>query len=173
MKKTCAVWIVAATLSFAASAKDAFDAVECGGDVAKSLTGGKIPNGPAAELEKRHAALHLKLEDSDMLDEPLNYEAWTICGDTYHVILRKDVVTDAVKADHSKAAPSFLGPCERNGKLMSDTVLAILKPTDGDAAKLPATAAWRIDGKSGKFVAMDAAELMCSRDGIATIDGGR
>lgn len=156
-----------------AHAGDAFDGLKCDADVAKAIVGKRIPNGPAAELEKRHAALGLKLEDSDMLDEPLDYEAWTICGSTYHVLLKHDVVSDAVKADHSKAAPSFLGPCDENGKLMSDTVLAILKPGDAAAAKLPATAAWRIDAKKARFVAMNPANLLCSRDGISTIDGGR
>jgi hypothetical protein len=156
-----------------AEAGDAFDRVACEGDIAKSLVGGKIPNGPAAEIEKRHAAIGLKLEDSDMLDEPLDYEAWTICGSTYHVILKKDVVTDAVKADHSKAAPSFLGPCEQNGTLMGDSVLAILNPGADTAGKLPASAAWRIDAKKARFIAIDPAGLMCSRDGISTLDGGK
>jgi hypothetical protein len=157
----------------AAHAGDAFDGLKCDADIAKAIVGKKVPNGPSIELEKRHAALGLKLEDSDMLDEPLDYEAWTICGSTYHVLLKKDVVTDAVKADHSKASPSFLGPCDENGKQTGDTVLAILKPSDDAAAKWPATAAWRIDAKKARFVPLDASKLVCSRDGIATLDGGR
>ena len=168
-------WILVALLAGAGSAHagDAFDAVKCDGDVVKALVGKRIPNGPAVELEKRHAAIGLKLEGSDMLDEPLDYEAWTICGGTVHVILKNNIVTDAVKADHSKATPAFLGPCEQNGKRMDDSVLAILKPGNDAADKLPATAAWRIDAKKARFVAIDAAGLMCSRDGIATADGGR
>ena len=152
-------WILVALLAGAggAHAGDAFDAVKCDGDVVKALVGKRIPNGPAVKLEKRHAAIGLKLEGSDMLDDPLDYEAWTICGSTFHVIVKKDVVTDAVKADHSKAAPAFLGPCEQNGKRMDDSVLAILKPDDGTADTLPATAAWRIDAKKARFVAIDAA----------------
>ena len=168
-------WILVALLAGAGSAHagDAFDAVTCDGDVVKALVGKKVPNGPAVELEKRHAAIGLRLEGSDMLDDPLDYEAWTICGSTFHVILKKDVVADAVKADHSKAAPSFLGPCERNGQRMDDSVLAILKPGSDAADKLSASAAWRIDAKNARFVVMDPAGLMCPRDGIATADGGK
>ena len=122
-------------------------------------------------LEKRFG--ETRIAGQGMLDEPLDYEAWTICGSTYHVILKKDIVTDAVKADHSKTAPSFLGSCEQNGKPMGGTLLAILKANSDAAAKLPATAAWRIDAKKARFAAMDPAGLMCSRDGIATVDGGK
>lgn len=168
-------WFLVALLAGAriAHAGDAFDGVKCDGDIVKALVGAKIPNGPAVDTEKRHTALGLRLEGSDMLDEPLDYEAWTICGSTYHVILKKDIVTDAVKADHSKTAPSFLGSCEQNGKPMGGTLLAILKANSDAGAKLPATAAWRIDAKKARFAAMDPAGLMCSRDGIATVDGGK
>lgn len=166
-------WMMLALFVAAADAHaaDAFDKVHCDADVAKALIGQKIPNGPASELEKRHAALGLKLEGSDMLDDPFNYEAWTICGDTYHVISKKDVVADAVKADHSKATPAFLGACDKDGVPMRETTLAILKAQDG-AEKLPATAAWTLDEHRGKFVAISADKLMCPRDGIATADGG-
>lgn len=168
-------WILVALLAGANSAHagDAFDGVSCDGDAVKALVGKKIPNGPAAELEKRHAAIGLRLEGSDTLDDALDYEAWTICSSTYHLILKKDIVTDGVKANHSKAAPSFLGACEQNGQRMDASVLAILKQGSDTAEKLPATAAWRIDAKNARFVAADPAGLMCPRDGIATADGGR
>ena len=92
-----------------AHAGDAFDGLKCDADIAKALVGKKIPNGPVVGIEKRYAALQLKHEGSEELDDPLFYEAWTICGSTYHVLLKKDVIKDAVKADHSKAAPAFLG----------------------------------------------------------------
>ncbi|HEX5122860.1 MAG TPA: hypothetical protein VFV97_06405 [Rhodanobacteraceae bacterium] len=157
----------------AAHAGDAFDGLKCDADIAKAIVGRTIPNEPVAGIEKRHAAIQLKHEGSEEIDDPLFYEAWTICGSSYHVLLKKDVIKDAVKADHSKAAPAFLGSCEENGKPTEHEVLAILKPTGADGKnQLPAASAWRIDYPSARFVPIDAANLMCPHNGIATADGG-
>ena len=168
-------WIVLALLagSSVAQAGDAFDGVTCDADVAKAITGKKIPNEPVVGIEKRHAALQLKHEASEEIDAPLFYEAWTICGSTYHVLLKNDVIKDAVKADHSKAAPAFLGSCEENGKPTEHEVLAILKPTGADAKnQLPAAVAWRVDYSHERFAPIDSPKLMCPHEGIATSDGG-
>lgn len=156
-----------------AHAGDAFDGLKCDGDIAKALVGRKIPNEPVAGIEKRHAALALKHEGSEELDDPLFYEAWTICGSTYHVLLKKDAITDVVKADHSKSAPAFLGSCNDKGTPTEHEILAILKPTGADKEnRLPAATAWRVDYAHAKFVSIDAANLMCPHEGIATADGG-
>lgn len=168
-------WFAFALLAgaVAAHAGDVFDGLKCDDGIAKALVGKKIPNGPVVGIEKRHTALELKHEGSEELDDPLAYEAWTICGDTYHILLKKDVIKDAVKADHSKAAPAFLGACEDNGTPTEHEVLAILKPTGADKAnRLPAATAWRIDYAHTRFVSTDPANLMCPHDGIATADGG-
>jgi hypothetical protein len=156
-----------------AHAGDAFDGLKCDADIAKALIGRKMPNGPVVDIEKRHAALRLKHEGSEELDDPLFYEAWTICGSTYHVLLKKDVIKDAVKADHSKAAPAFLGSCDDKGTPTEHEILAILKPTGADKEnRLPAATAWRVDYPSARFVSTDASNLMCPHEGIATADGG-
>jgi hypothetical protein len=154
-----------------ASAKDAFDAVKCDGDVAKALVGGKIGDEPAAVIEKRHAAIGLKDEGGDEISDAVFYQSWTICGASYHVLQRDGVVRDAVRADHSKAAPSFVGTCKVDGVETKGPVLAILEA--GAAESLPAKSAWRIDETNAKFVAMEAKGLACPRTGIATADGGR
>lgn len=157
----------------AAQAGDAFDALKCDSDIAKAVVGKKIPNEPVVGIEKRHAALGLKHEGSEEIDAPLFYEAWTICGSTYHVLLKNDVIKDAVKADHSKAAPAFLGSCNENGTPTEHEVLAILKPTGADQAnRLPAAIAWRIDYSRERFVPIEGPRLMCPHEGIATADGG-
>jgi hypothetical protein len=156
-----------------AHAGDAFDGLKCDADIAKALVGKKIPNGPVVGIEKRYAALQLKHEGSEELDDPLFYEAWTICGNTYHVLLKKDVIKDVVKADHSKAAPAFLGSCNDKGTPTEHEVLAILKPTGADKEnRLPAATAWRVDYPGARFVSIDASNLMCPHEGIATADGG-
>jgi hypothetical protein len=155
-----------------AHAGDAFDRLTCDADVAKSLVGRRIANEPVEAIEKRHTALGLKHEGSGELPKSLDYEAWTICGGTYHFLVRKNVVADIVRADHSKAAPAFLGTCEEGGIATKNEVLAILKPGDAAEDKLPAASAWRIDEARGHFVAMSVDKLMCPRDGIATVDGG-
>jgi hypothetical protein len=168
-------WVAVALLFGAgvAQAGDAFDGLKCDADIAKALVGKKIPNEPVVGIEKRHAALQLRHEGSEELDDPLFYEAWTICGGTYHVLLKKDVIKDAIRADHSKAAPAFLGSCNDNGKPTEYEILAILKPTGADKDnRLPAATAWRVDYPSARFVPTDAANLMCPHDGIATADGG-
>jgi len=168
-------WFVLALVAgaVAAHAGDAFDGLKCDADVAKALVGRRLANAPVEATEKRHLALGLRHEGSEELSESLDYEAWTICGGTYHFIVRKDIVADVVRADHSKAAPAFLGTCEEGGVSSKDEVLAILKAGDASAAKLPATSVWRIDKAHARFVAIGADKLMCPRDGIATADGGR
>lgn len=153
-----------------AHAGDAFDGLKCDADIAKALVGKHIANEPVAATEKRHADINLKHEGSEELPKSLDYEAWAICGGTYHFIVRKDVVADVVRADHSKAAPAFLGTCDEGGAPAKGEVLAILKPSGAD--RLPATAAWRIDVANARFVATSPDKLMCPRDGIATVDGG-
>ena len=151
-------------------AKDAFDAVKCDGDVAKALVGGKIGDEPVAAIEKRHTALGLKDEGGDEISDSVFYQSWTICGGSYHLLEKGGVVRDAVRADHSKAAPSFLGTCKAGGVETKDQVLAVLEA--GDADSLPAKSAWRIDESKVKFVAMETKELTCPRSGVATTDGG-
>jgi hypothetical protein len=153
------------------SAKDAFDTVKCDGDVAKALVGGRIGNEPVAAIEKRHAAIGLKDEGGDEISDSLSYQSWTICGGSYHVLEKGGVIRDAVRADHSKAAPSFVGACNVDGTGTKGQVLAVLEP--GDTDSLRAQSAWRIDEANGKFVSMDTKGLTCPRSGIATTDGGR
>lgn len=154
------------------SAADAFDALRCGGDIGKALVGKKIKNEPVAAIEKRHAAIGLKDEGGEEISESVFYQSWTICDASYHLLERHDVVSDVVRADHSKNAPSYLGTCTVDGKETAYSVLAILAPSGKDAA-LPAKTAWRIDEANAKFVAIDAQGLACPRAGIATADGGR
>jgi hypothetical protein len=167
-------WLLVALLVGAtvAHAGDAFDGLRCDVDVAKALAGKHVANGPVEAIQKRHASLGLKHEGSEELSDSLDYEAWTICGGTYHLIVRKDVIADAVRADHSKAAPAFLGTCEEGGAAVKGEMLAILKPGDAKAEKWPATAAWHIDTPHARFVATSAEKLICPRDGIDTSDGG-
>jgi hypothetical protein len=161
-------------------AHDAFDAVKCDGDVAAALSGKHLGEESDDVLEKKHASIGLKAEGGEIISDDLNYAAWTICGGSFHVLERGNVIRGVVRADHSRSAPAFLGQCELNGKPMSGLVFAILKPSSTDDAHasardhtlMPAARAWRIDEKSGRFVETSADGMMCPRDGVATADGG-
>jgi hypothetical protein len=162
-------------------ARDAFDDVKCAGLVANALVGKHLDNGPVEATEKKHADLGLKHEGSDEVSDSLTYEAWTVCGGSYHLLVRGDVIRGVVRADHSRSAPAFLGTCEANGSPTSYQVLAILKASDAassghasadDKTSLAAETAWRIDESSAKFVQMSPSGLMCPRQGISTADGG-
>lgn len=163
-------FVVALAAAQTASAKDAFDAVKCDGDVARALMGAKISNEPVAAIEKRHTAIGLRDEGGDEISDSVFYQSWMICGASYHVLERGGVVRDVVRADHSTTAPSFVGTCKAAGVETKGPVLAILEAGDGDA--LHAKSAWRIDEAQASFVAIDAAGLTCPRSGIATADGG-
>lgn len=154
-----------------ASAKDAFDAVKCDGDVAKALVGQKIGKEPVAAIEKRHAAIGLRDEGGDEISDAVFYQSWTICGGSYHLLERGGIVRDVVRADHSKERPSFVGTCEADALELRAQVLAILEGGTGDWRH--AKSAWRIDEAAAKFVSIDAKGLMCPATGIATVDGGR
>jgi len=152
-------------------AGDAFDAVRCDGDVGKALVGKKIGNEPVMQIEKRHSALGLKDEGGEEISDSLSYQSWTICGGSYHILERKGVVRDVIRADHSKKSPAFLGACSVDGSATPYSVFAIL--ADDDKATLPASTAWRIDESSAHFIHLETKGMTCPRDGIATVDGGR
>ena len=174
-----AMIVAVGVVAWRAEARDAFDAVKCGGDVAGALTGKRLGPGTDDALEKKHASLGLKDEGGEIINDDLNYGSWTICGGSYHMLLKGDVVNSVVRADHSRSAPSFLGECKVDGKPVS-IVFAILKPasplvghgTENDTTSIPADRAWRIDEKSAKFVETNATGMMCPRNGVATADGG-
>jgi len=160
-----------------AQANDAFDVVKCSADVGAALLGKHLDNGAVAAIEKKHSALGLKHEGSDDVSDALSYENWTICGGSYHFLVKGDVIRSVVRADHSRNAPAFLGRCKLDGAPTSYAVFAVLKAPDSGHASagessLPAQNAWRIDEAKAQFVPMSAAGLVCPRDGISTADGG-
>jgi hypothetical protein len=162
-------------------ARDAFDDVKCGGLIANALVGKHLENGPVSATERKHADLGLKHEGSDDVSDSVTYEAWTVCGGSYHLLVRGDVIRGVVRADHSRSAPAFLGICDASGSPTSYQVLAILKTPDAasgghaspdDKTSMPAETAWRIDESNAKFVPMSPSGLMCPRQGVSTADGG-
>ena len=168
-----ALVVVAMSIAPSCWAGDAFDAVKCDGDVAKALAGRKIGNEAVAKIEQRHSAIGLKDEGAEEISDALSYQAWTICGASYHMLEKGGAIRDVVRADHSKQNPSFLGTCRIEGKATPYQVFAILDANDAkDASSLAASQAWRIDEPGARFVHIDTKGLTCPRDGIATADGG-
>ena len=156
-------------------AGDGFEAVRCGSDIAKALTGRTTSNEPVVKIEARHKDIQLKDLGAEIIsdDERLNLIFWQICGEEYAVLQYENVVKDALKfPKHSKDTPQFDGFCQLNGKQLPEVVLAVLKNEEG-AAMLQAVVAWKIDEKQKKFVPLQTEGLRCPRDGISSEDDGR
>lgn len=165
--------VVAMSIAPSCRAGDAFDAVKCDGDVAKTLVGKKIGNEPVEQIEKHHAAIGLKDEGAEEISDALSYQSWTLCGASYHMIEKGGAIRDVVRADHSRKNPSFLGTCQVDGAATPYRVFAILDASAAkDASSLPASTAWRIEESGARFVHMDTKGMACPRDGIASADGG-
>jgi hypothetical protein len=178
------LWIVflALLLCGQAQARDSFDGVQCGGDVAKALVGHTLPNGPADETDARHKDLQLKDLGGDEITDNLNSVSYSICGSEYTLLVdHKDRIRDVLAIPaHSITRPEFGdGYCKLGGNDTPYVVVAILRndsgkrpKTMGADAQLPAVTAWKLDEKAAKFVSIPATGLTCAASGVVTADGG-
>ncbi|MEI9888312.1 MAG: hypothetical protein WDN08_17795 [Rhizomicrobium sp.] len=110
----------------------------------------------------------------------------TMCGREYHILIdKKNVMRDVLLFPaHSRAMPGFGGICRVNGKDQPWGVTAVLDNKAGfdsnpehhyavdDKTELAATAAWRVDEKAVRFVAVPVKGMRCPRSGLFTLDGG-
>ncbi len=171
--------------SSAAYAGDAFEAVKCGSDIPSALVGKRLSVEPFAAVEGRHRDLSLKSLGGDEISDDLNDASFSICGKEYVLLLGAHAKICDVLAfpAHSRTSPAFTaGNCQMNGKPLGDAVMAVLDNraatgstshySGDDPTLLPATAAWKIDEKSVKFVAISPRGVSCPRGGILTTDGG-
>jgi hypothetical protein len=152
-----------------------FDGLRCGADVAQALVGRSSPEGRVPEIEKRYAALGLKDLGGTEWTEQIFLASWRICGVEYVFLEEKQgkrwTIRDVLSIPaHSPERPQFAGTCREPGRAWPQ-LWAIVENRPG-VELLPAIAAWRIDSKSKKFVAVQTRGLTCPRDGIATEDGG-
>jgi hypothetical protein len=180
--------IVIATMLVSASAAyagDGFEAVKCGSDIPSALVGKRLSVEPFAAVETRHRDLSLKSLGGDEISDDLNDASFSICGKEYVLLLGvhgkiRDVLAFPA---HSRTSPAFTaGNCQMNGKPLEDAVMAVLDNrgaagstshySGDDPTMLPATAAWKIDLKAAKFVAISPHGVSCPRGGILTADGG-
>ncbi len=180
--------IVIATLLISAGAAyagDAFEAVKCGGDIPSALIGKRLSVEPFADVEARHRDIGLKSLGGDEISDDLNDAAFSICGKEFILLLgERDKIRDVLAFPaHSRKSPAFTaGNCQKDGKPLADAVMAVLDNraaggstshySGDDPTLLPATAAWKIDLKSAKFVAISPKGVSCPRGGILTADGG-
>ncbi len=155
-------------------AQDGFSAVRCGADIPGALRGRVMPNGTVVTIENRHKELGLKDLGADELEKGWSLISWRICGDEFMLIQDdRSKVRDVLKVPpHSPSTPESTGPCTMNGADIPGVVVAILDKRAG-GKDLPATVAWRVDEREGKFIPLPTAGLLCSRVGIFTVDGGR
>jgi hypothetical protein len=168
MKKTVGIVILTLMVCSHAHARDGFEKVRCEGDVAKALVGQRGSNEPVATVEGRHKDLALKdLGASDY--ESFTSITWSICGKEFMLLVnnRTNIVRDVLHIPpHSKINPVFQGSCKLKGRLMPESVVAILRDQGGQDDELPADAAWKIDKKAVKFVKLSTNDLLCPRNGI-------
>jgi hypothetical protein len=155
------------------SAQDGFSGVRCGADIPAALHGRRMPDETVVTIESRHKDLGLKDLGADELEKGWSLISWQICGGEFMLIEDdRSIVRDVLKVPpHSKSTPESSGPCTMNGADVPGFVVAILDRKPG-GANLPATVAWRVDEKEGKFIPLPTAGLLCSRAGIITADGG-
>jgi hypothetical protein len=154
-------------------AADGFDAVRCGADIPAALRGRTMSQETVVTIEKRHPDLALKDLGADELEKGGSLTSWRICGGEFMLIEdQRSVVRDVLKVPpHSRSAPQSSGPCTRDDRAIPGAVVAILQNQAG-AADLPATVAWGVDEKAGRFVPLPTKGVRCSRSGISTVDGG-
>jgi hypothetical protein len=169
-----------------AQARDAFDAVRCDGDIAKTLIGKAMPLETVVAIEGRHKDLGLVDEGAEEINDHLGMVSWRICGRDFDMLVSdKNIMRDVILFPaHSRATPEFSGICRVGGKDMTDSVYAVLDNKTGfdgntdhhyawdDKTLLPALAAWRVDETHAKFVAVSVKGMMCPRSGLFTLDGG-
>ena len=151
-----------------ALAKDAFEKVSCNADIAKALIGQREVNERIVVTEGRHKDLGLKDLGSIESSDNSTTISWLICGKEFMVLEdnRTNMFRDVLQIPpHSKSNPEFQGRCKLKGKLMPESVVAILRDQGGQD-ELPADAAWKIDEKLVKFVKMSTDGMLCPRDGI-------
>ncbi len=186
MKITLGAAAVLLLFAGQAQARDAFDAIHCGADIPRLLTGQVLSNDPVVDTEARYKALSLADEGGEIVNDRLNETAWRICGRTYQMLTDdKSVIRDVILFPvHSRAMPGFSGICRIAGKDMTDAVDAVLDNRKGfdadpthhyamdDKTLLPAMAAWRVDETHVKFVSVPVKGMMCPRSGLFTRDGG-
>ena len=158
----------------ALAGSDGFTGIQCGSDIAKALTGKRMPNERIADLEKRHADLGLKDLGASEISERLSCISWLICGSEFMLLQDGSIARDVLKVPpHSKTSPLFIGTCEMNGKESKDILVAILDNEEGTSASvLTAKVAWKIDQKEMKFVSVPVGGLRCPRSGVITLDDG-
>ena len=169
-----------------AQAHDEFDAVRCGGDIPKALIGHVMIDERVVVTEAKHKDIALVDEGADIINDNLQMVSWKICGGDYNMLVdHKNVIRDVLAFPaHSRATPEFSGQCSIGGKLMADTVYAVLDNkagfdpntehhyAPGDQTLMPALFAWRVDEKHDKFVSVPVKGMMCPRSGLFTLDGG-
>jgi len=154
-------------------AQDGFTGVRCGADIPRALRGRSMPNETVMTIENRHKDLGLKDLGADELEKGWSLISWRICGDEFMLIEDdRSIVRDVLKVPpHSRSTPESTGPCTMNGAHIPGVVVAILDQK-AEGADLPATVAWRVDEREGKFIPLPTAGLLCSRVGILSVDGG-
>ena len=155
----------------AAWAGDEFSAVRCGADIPKALIGKSVKAGTVRIIEDRHKDIGLEHMGANKISPNLYLSEWRICGKEYYLLIDgRYIIRDALLfPDHDKNSPGASGFCVVNDTELPEIIYAVLTKEAG-MKTYPAKAAWIIDERRRKFVAMPVEGMRCPRDNIFTGD---
>lgn len=157
-------------------AADGFERVRCDQPIVPALVGVRsTASEPVVRIEARRKSIRLEHLGAEIVDDSASTVFWRVCGRPFVVLDARNVWRDAIELPpHSREAPTFsTASCEVGGRKIGGIFLGVFSSRGTDGGSLwPVKAAWRVDLKLGKFVALDAAAT-CAPDGIYTADQAR
>jgi hypothetical protein len=180
MHKICISLAAIFLVSTAAHAQDEFTGITCSSDIPRLLLGKPLRQEPVSKTQARHKALALEDLGADMFTDHLALISWRICGKEYAMLADTRIRDVILFPLHSPTNPMSVGSCQLNGKLLPDSIAAVLdnraridarNPANADKL-IPATATWRINPQEARFEPLPAKNLLCRLGDINTVDGG-
>ena len=154
-------------------AADGFERVRCDQPIVPALVGVRsTASEPVVRIEARRKSIRLEHLGAEIVNDNVNTIFWRVCDRPFVVLDVRNVWRDAIELPpHSREAPAFsTASCEVGGRKIGGIFVGVFSSRGTDGGSLwPVKAAWRVDHKLGRFVALDGAAT-CSPDGIYTAD---
>lgn len=153
-----------------ASAGDEFSAVRCGADIPKALMGKRVKDEKTWVIEDRHKDIGLQDLGGEEISNSIFMSSWMICGKEHLLLYVRGVIRDVLPFPvHDKSTPAFGAYCQVGGKKVPDYIYGVLEKKAG-MGTYSVKAAWKVDKKRGKFVAMPVDGMRCPSDQIFSVD---
>ncbi len=151
-------------------AGDEFSSVRCGADIPKALIGKSVKHEKSRVIEDRHKDIGLQDLGGDEISNTIFMSSWMICGKEYFLLYVRGIIRDVLPfPGHDKSTPAFGAYCQVGGKEVPDYIYGVLEKKAG-MEKYSVKAAWKLDEKRKKFVAVPVEGMRCPRGEIFTVD---